>query len=287
MTHRLSILLTTAFLAAPAAADDAGYALGFGVSADNGGGIGVVGIVDVSFNEQASVFASYAATNADAIPEDIETRDWNVGGRYDFGPIGFEASGGQSGDPDDLDSTDLTLGVFHTSEHWSLSARYLERDIDLAVRPFLRNDAIAVEVPLEAEGWRVAARYRTDNRVSLGASLRQYDYNRDLSPLSGAFIVQRLSPTSLTLASALTDSTITVDVEFPMRGSRAFGLSYARDELAGNLGDVDSFGANLLMPAGDRGDLDIGFGLSNSDGVVEDDTTFYVSVLYLFYGLFD
>ncbi|MEL6198817.1 MAG: porin [Pseudomonadota bacterium] len=287
MTHRLSTLLATALLAAPAVADDAGYALGFGVSADSGGGLGAVGLVDISFNDRASLFASYAATNADAIPEDIETRDWNLGGRYDFGPIGFEASGGQSGDPDDLDSTDLTLGVFHTSKSWTLSARYLERDIDLVVRPFLRNDAIAVAVPLEAEGWRVAARYRTENRVSLGAALRQYDYDRDLSPLSGAFIVQRLSPTSLTLASALTDSTITLDVEFPMRGSRAFGLSYARDELAGNLGDVDSFGANLLMPAGDRGDLDIGFGLSNSDGVIEDDTTFYISVLYLFYGLFD
>lgn len=120
MTHRLCTLIVTALLMAPAVADDAGYALGFGVSADNGDGIGVVGLVDVSFNDQASVFASYAATNADAIPEDIETRDWNVGGRYDFGPIGIEASGGQSGDPDDLDSTDLTLGVFHTSESWSL-----------------------------------------------------------------------------------------------------------------------------------------------------------------------
>ncbi|MEO0615120.1 MAG: porin [Pseudomonadota bacterium] len=287
MTHRFSTLLAAALLVAPASADDAGYALGFGASADSGDGIGAVGLVDISFNDQASVFASYAVTNADAIPDDIETRDWSLGGRFDFGPIGFEASGGQSGDPDDFDSTDLMFGVFHTGESWTLSARYLERDIDLVVRPILRDDAIPVEVPLEAEGWRVAARYRTDNRVSLGASLRQYDYDRDLSPLGGAFIVQRLSPTTLTLASALTDSSITVDVEFPLRGSRAFGLSYARDELAGNLGDVDSFGANLLMPAGDRGDLDIGFGLSNSDGVVEDDTTFYVSVLYLFYGLFD
>lgn len=274
-------------VAAGAVADEQGYALGVGVSADSGDGLSATVIGDFAFNDRASVSASYASTQADALPEDITTRDWFVGARYDFGPIGFEASGGQSGDPDDFDSTDLTVGVFHSGEHWSLSARYLERDIDLVVRPFLRNDAITVDVPLQAEGWRLAARYRTGEGVSLAASLREYDYDRDLSPLSGDFIVRRLSPTTLTLSSALTDRTIGLSAEFPIGGSRALGFGYTRDTLAGGLGEVDSLAANLLLPAGSRGDIDIGLGMARGDDVFGDDDTFFLSVLYLFYGVLD
>ena len=276
-----------ALLVAPAVADEQSYALGLGLSADSGDGFAATVIGDFAFNEHASVSASYAATQANALPEDITTRDWFVGARYDFGPVGFEASGGQSGDPDDFDSTDLTIGVFHAGEHWNLSARYLERDIDLVVRPFLRDDALEVEVPLEAQGWRLAARYRTDEDVSLGASLRKYDYDRDLSPLSGDFIVRRLSPTTLTLSSALTDRTIGINAEFPIGGSRALGFGYTRDTLAGGLGEVDSLSTNLLLPAGRRGDLDIGFGLSRGDDLIGDDNTYFLSVLYLFYGIID
>lgn len=283
---RLAAGIALALGAAAAVADEQSYALGVGVSADNGDGFSATVIGDLAFNDRASVSASYASTTADALPEDITTRDWSVGARYDFGPLGLEASGGQSGDPDDFDSADLTVGVFHAGEHWNLSARYLERDIDLVVRPFLRNEAIRAEVPLKAEGWRVAARYRSEAGVSVGASLREYDYDRDLSPLSGNFIVRRLSPTTLTLSSALTDRTVGVDVEFPIGGSRALGLGYTRDTLAGGLGEVDSVSANLLLPIGSRGDLDIGLGLSRGDDLFADDTVF-VSVLYLFYGILD
>lgn len=283
---RIAAGFAVALGAAAAAADEQSYALGLGVSADNGDGFSATTIADFAFNERASVSASYASTTADALPEDITTRDWFVGARYDFGPLGVEASGGQSGDPDDFDSTDLTVGVFHAGEHWNLSARYLERDVDLVVRPFLRNDAIEVEVPLKAEGWRLAARYRSEDGLSVGASLREYDYDRDLSPLSGNVIVRRLSPTTLTLSSALTDRTVGIDAEFPIGGSRALGFGYTRDTLAGGLGEVDSVTANLLLPVGSRGDLDIGVGLSRGDDLFADDTVF-VSVLYLFYGILD
>lgn len=267
--------------------DSASYVLGAGVSADNGDGRSIALLGEFAFNSRASLFASFATTDADATPEDVTTRDWSVGGRYDFGPVGFEFSGGQSGDPDDFDSEDQMLGLFHNGEHWRLSARYLRRDIDLIVRPFLRRDAVAVSVPLEADGWRVAARYRSDSRFSWGASYRRYDYDRNLSPLSGQFIVLRLSPTTLTLASALIDDAASVDVEFPLGNGRALGFNYARDTLAGGLGDVDSVGANLLLPVGQRGDLDIGVGVSRGDGLVGDDSTAFLSLTYLFYDLLD
>ena len=123
--------------------------------------------------------------------------------------------------------------------------------------------------------------------VSVGASLREYDYDRDLSPLSGDFIVRRLSPTTLTLSSALTDRTVGINADFPIGGSRELGFGYTRDTLAGGLGDVDSLAVNLLLPAGRRGDLDLGLGISRGDDVFGDEDTFFVSVLYLFYGVLD
>lgn len=281
------LLIAALSACAAAGADDGGYAIGVGLAFDNADGIGASALIDYSFNDRASVSASYASTRASAAPDDITTRDWSVGARYDFGPLGFDIAGGQSGDPDDFDSNDLSAGIFHSGDHWQLSARYLQRDIDLVLRFALIQDAPEFSVPLEADGYRLSARFRADNGVSVGANTRSYDYDRDLSPLSGRFIVQRLSPTTLTLSSSLLERSDALDVEFPLSDGRAINFQYARDRLAGGLGDVDSVSAGYLTPAGSRGDLDLSVGISRGDGPFDDDDSVFFSVLYLFYGGFD
>ncbi|MEL7298197.1 MAG: porin [Pseudomonadota bacterium] len=290
---RISLLLPLGFALYLATADseaqsedNRGYALGVGISADNADGFTAIALADLSLSEAASVSASVGATRAAARPEDLRTREWSIGGRYDFGAVGIEARGGQSGDPDDFDAEDLMVGLFHQGEHWRVSLQYLERDIDLVLRTSRTQQSFEFNVPLQADGWRLSTSYRTESRWRWYGQYRQFDYDRDLSPLSNRFIVERLTPTTLTLATSLLDDSLSVGMEVPLGGSKALNVAFARDTLAGNLGSVDSASFGMLMPVGQRGDLDITIGISQGDDNFGDDSTFYLNVLYLFYGLF-
>ena len=283
---RLMKATTLLVLCVSAHAETRGYALGVGVSADNADGFTGNLLADVSFSDAASVSASLGTTRAAARPEDLRTREWSLGGRYDFGPLGIEVRGGQTGDPDDFDAEDRLIGIFHSGEHWRWYAHYLERDIDLVLRTALIRNTIEVSVPLEADGYRFGIGYTTDSKWRVSASYRQFDYDRDLSPLSGRFIVDRLTPTTLTLATSLLDDSTTLGIEMPLAKNRALSMNYAQDTLAGGLGSVDSLSVSFLTPVGERGDLDIALGASRGDDQFDDDTTVFLSVLYLFYGAF-
>lgn len=277
---------TTLLLAGVSQAGERGYVLGMGVSADNGDGFSANVLGDYSFSDAFSVSADFATVSADALPDDITTRDWSLGMRYDFGPLGVDMRGGQSGDPDDFDADDLQVGVFHSGKHWQWSARYLQRDIDLTFRTGLNGEPVEFSIPLQADGARVSLAYRTTSKWRWSATYRRFDYDRDLSPLSGRFITRRLSPTTLTLSSALVEDSADLAVEIPLSGSRAVSLQVSQDTLAGGLGDVDSASVGLLMPAGKRGDLEFALGASEArDG--PSGSSVFVSVLYLYYGGFD
>lgn len=280
------ISLVSLGLCSTALADDgSGYAIGIGVAADDGNGTTASLIGNLLVNDELSLFASYATTGADGDPDNIQTRDWEIGGSYDFGAIGIDVYGGQTGDPDDFDAADLSYGIFHTNERWNLSARYLTRDIDAILRTPGLDNVDAVTVPLEATGWRVAIGYRTNNKFRISASSRWYDYDRDLSVLGNRFVVLRLSPTSLTLATSLLDRSDSVGFEWPLTGQRAIELRASRDQLAGDLGRASTFSAGFITPVGQRGDLDISVGVSRGEAGIEGDTVF-LSLFYLFYGGF-
>lgn len=265
---------------------DAGYAIGLGVSADNNDGRAVTALLDLSLNDEASVTASLGTTRTDAVPQDLSTRDWSLGGRYDFGPIGFELSGGQSGDPDDFDADDLSVGLFHRGEHFSWSARYLTRDLNLVLRTVLTRDALRFDVPLDAHGYRLGAGYRTDSRWFWQASYRRYDYDRDLSALGGRFLLQRLSPTTLSLATSLLDESSSLGVDIPLAREASLNLTWTRDELAGGLGSADSLSVGWLQPIGTQSDLELSIGVSQPDDQFDSGSAVFFNVLYLYYGLF-
>lgn len=281
--NRITWLLLSSLLCTVAAADDPGYALGVGVAADNGDGFTGTIIGNLIVNDELLLSANFASTQADAFPEDIQTRDWELSAHYDFGAIGIEAFGGQSGDPDDFDAQDLSAGFFHYGDHWSWSARYLTRDIDLILSTPNVDRLDDISVPLEATGWRASLGYRTESGFRVSANARRFDYDRNLEILGSRVIVQRLSPTSLTLATSLLDQSMSVTVEWPLKDLRAINLSVSRDELAGNLGSADTYSAGFLTPIGQRGDLDIAVGVSQGTDGIEGDTIF-LSIFYMFYG---
>lgn len=285
MKVALFSLMSLSLCSAALSDDSSGYALGIGVAADDGNGTTASLIGNLLVNDELSVFASYATTRADGDPDNVQTRDWEIGGSYDFGPVGLDVYGGQSGDPDDFDAADLAYGIFHAGEHWNLSARYLTRDIDAVLRTPSLDRVDEVTVPLEATGWRVALSYRTKSKFRFSASSKWYDYDRDLTVLGNRFLVQRLSPTSLTLATSLLDRSDSVGFEWPLTGQRAIELRASRDELAGDLGRASTFSAGFITPVGQRGDLDISVGVSRGEAGIEGDTIF-LSLFYLFYGGF-
>ncbi|MEN7344334.1 MAG: porin [Pseudomonadota bacterium] len=273
-------------LAVDGQTDEPAYAIGAGFSIDNADGMTGLILADLSFNDAASLSATLGTTRAAAEPDDLATREWSLGARYDFGPIGVEARGGQTGDPDDFDADDLMVGIFHSGDQWRFFAQYLERDIDLSLRTTLTRDSFVVSVPLKADGVRVGASFRSKGNWRFSANHLRYDYDRDLSILGGRFIVSRLTPTTLTLATSLLEESTTVGMEIPQRGNRAVTLGASRDTLAGNLGSVDSITVGWLTPIGQRGDLDLSLGASRGDDLIGDETTVFFSALYLFYGLF-
>ncbi|MEM8547962.1 MAG: hypothetical protein AAGF46_07345 [Pseudomonadota bacterium] len=267
-------------------ADDSGYILGAGMTVDNGDGYGVTGLFDYIFNDATSVSLAVGAAEAAALPDDVTTRFWSVGFQHDFGGLGVDLRGGQSGDPSDFDSDDLDVGLFHQGEHWRLAAGWLRRDIDLTFRLTPTRMAREFSLPLKADGWRAAVSYRTESRWRWSVRARQFDYDRDPTLLGTGFVTQRLSPTTLTLTGTLLDSSYAASVEIPFKKSRALSLGVARDVLAGDLAEVETLTLGWLTPAGERGDLDMSLGISRADGNA-DETTVFVGILYLFYGGFD
>ncbi|MEL7311340.1 MAG: hypothetical protein AAFN07_07515 [Pseudomonadota bacterium] len=286
MKTSISYLALISLSATLFAQDDSGYAIGFGAAADNGNGTTFSVLGNYIVNDAVMLSASLATTRADGAPDSVQTRDWEVGGQYDFGPIGVEVYGGQSGDPDDFDSQDLSAGLYHFGDHWRWSVRYLERDIDLILRTPNLDRVDDISVPLAADGWRVGLGYKTEGGFRINASSRWYDYDRDLTLLGTRVIIQRLSPTSLTLATSLLDRSDSLRAEWKVGEQSAFNVSVTRDELAGDLGIADTLSVGFLTPAGATGDLDISVGVSEgSDGL--DGNTVFLSVFYLFYGGFN
>lgn len=281
MRHSLMMFCFSLVLALPAHSEDAAYALGIGISADNANGRALLALADYSFNENSAISLLVASTRSDGFPENVNTRAWSLGASHNFGALGIEASAGQSGDPDDFDAAEWSFGVFHKSARWRVSLRYDERDIDLVLRRLLVDSISEFTVPLQANGLRASARYRSESGVSVYANARRYDYDRDLTRLNGLEILRRLSPTTLTLSGSLIDSNFATGIEIPI-GERAIDVSYARDKLAGGLGEIDSLSVGFLTPVNQRSDFDVSLGVSRGDA--NTGSTVFISLLYLFYG---
>lgn len=283
-TATIGIVIALLAQAATASAQERLYALGVGISADDGDGLGISASGDIGFTDATSASLSLGVTRAGGDPEDIRSRFWQLGADHDFGPIGAFARIGQAGDPDDFDSDDAELGLYVSPGNWRFTGRYLRRDVDLVLRLINTDPVVTRTVETQADGLGLTAAYTADNRFRASIGLRRYDFDRDLTRLNQFEVLRRLSPTTLTLSGSLLDSSYTAGVEIPF-GQQALSLSVARDRLAAEQRDVDSVSIGWLTPVGDRSDLDVSVGVSDDDAP-GGDTVAYVSVLYLFYGLF-
>ncbi|MEM9172856.1 MAG: hypothetical protein AAGA84_09145 [Pseudomonadota bacterium] len=281
------IALIIAAFGVSVARAQSGYALGIGVSGDDAGSAALSVFGDYSFTDATSISASYSATNADGDPDDLTTRVWTLGVRHDFGPLGIDLRGGQSGDPDDFDSTDLRIALFRQTDHWTLNAHGSRRDIDLVFQGVNPRLPLTRKASLQGDGLGARIAFRTDSGWRLYAGAEVFDYDRDLDLLANAAIIRRLSPTTLSLSGSLLDQRWSIGIEAPLAKQRALSFDVYRDTQVANLGVVDSAAISWLTPLADRGDLDVSLGISQSDSLGDDQTAVFLSVLFLFYGGFD
>lgn len=282
---RTAILIAALSCAAGASADERLYAVSVGLSADNGDGLGVIASGDVGITERTSASLSLGLARVDGVPQSVRSRFWQVGADHDFGPLGVFARWGQSGDPDDFDSDDGEFGLYASPGNWRFTGRYLRRDVDLVVRLINADPVIDRTVGTTADGYGFSARYTSEKRFRFSLGFKRFDFDRDLTLLNRIAVLDRLSPTTLSLSGSLLDASYTAGVEIPFDDS-ALTLSLARDRLAAEQRDVDSLSVGWLTPAGERSDLEVSLGVSKDDAPGGDSNVVYVSVLYLFYGLF-
>ena len=260
------IAATTLAISATAHADRS-FVLGGGIGADDTGGLSVDALADVSLTDRTWLTLSAGTTDADTERDSIRTSAVQLGLTHRFGTLGIGIGGGTWGDAGRLESNDLNFDVFWQSDTWRFAIDYERRDIELTL-VFRPLDPVLppqeVTASLDGDGIGANVRYRTKSNTSFSLRARQFDYSRDISRLDSLELVRRISPTTLTLVGALRESQYTAAVDWE-EGSYRFGLEIARDRLIVGELDVTSVTGTVLAPIGRRMDLEVNFGVSNSD----------------------
>ncbi len=281
MKNRFFVLVTTLICSTlPTYANDT-YVVGLSAAVDSAEGVSVNALLDYGFSDRTSLTFNAGVTRADGDPVAIQTTLWDLALNYDFGPVGLKTAVGQWGDSDEYTSDSWSVGLFRTFGAWRISTDYLHHELDLTFRS-TQNSNTTSTVNARSEGTAATISYAVDSGRAFYLSAVRYDYNRNVTRLNQFRIARLLSPTSLTLSGSLLNHSLSAGGDWPI-GDNLLSLTVARDRTAVDRVDVDSVTLGWLTPIGDLTDLDISVGVSQ-DG---EDTQYFVSLLFLRYGVTD
>ncbi|MEO0996056.1 MAG: hypothetical protein AAFX58_00940 [Pseudomonadota bacterium] len=258
----MTLLVSVATL--PCRAD--GITIAGGAAADAEGSRSLSGLVDMGFGDINALTLIAGAARGDTVTDRIDTRSAALTWTQTYDAGGWYVSGGLWGDADRLESADYTLGVFASPGGWRFGLDYERREIDLtfSIAPLIGgNPPRQVTVGASASGYGASVRYEWPSRTRVRLSGRRFDYDRNLNQLARLDAVRRISPTTLTLAGALRDFTVTASAEFEA-GLSVFGIDVTRDRLAIGAIDVTGVTGRWLTPVGRRTDLELSVGYSDS-----------------------
>ncbi len=274
-------MLLAGVAALPCRAD--GITIAGGAAADAEGSLSLSGLVDIGLGNVNALTLIAGTARGDTVTDRIDTRSASLTWTQTYGAGGWYVSGGLWGDADRLESTDYTLGAFASPGGWRFGVDYERREIDLtfSVAALIDgNPPRLVTAGASASGYGGSVRYQWPSRTRVRLSGRRFDYDRNLNQLARLDSVRRISPTTLTLAGALRDFTVTASAEFEA-GLSVIGIDVTRDRLAIGAIDVTGVAGRWLTPVGRRADLELSLGYSDS----EDDAGAASFGLLLFYYL--
>ncbi|MEM1264147.1 MAG: hypothetical protein AAGH76_17240 [Pseudomonadota bacterium] len=280
MSLRSGIALAALLAAAHATATE--YVVGAGFGADDASGRSVAALLDVAVTETTFLTFTAAANEGDTLTDSIETQAYTVGVTQEFGIVTGRLSVGTWGDDDFVDSTDYRGGLSVAAGDFRFGVDAEHRDIDLT----LRVDGGAIlpgrefTFDLAADGIGATLRYRNEDGFSIGLRGMSWDYDRNIAGAGSIDRVRRINPSTLSIAGALRESSLTGSIEWPV-GEHLIGVELGRDTLEIGGLDVDSATVLWTLPAGKRTDLELSLGYSEADG---SDGAYFANVFVYFFG---
>lgn len=277
---RWSKALPLILLAGPAWALD-GYILGGGVEADSADGLAAAVFADIGVSEKTRLFAALGKSSVElGRGIDLETSYGDIGLDHWFDPVGIRMQVAYWGDNDFLDSIDWRGGLYWRNDKVTLSGDLEYRDFEFNI---FGNDAVpGRNVRFHAKGAGLSARFQLNDALSLNVMGIDYRYNVDLNRGGNRDIMDFLSVSRLSLINSLIDyragGGLGLDV-----GEQRWELDYRtwKAEVDGSI--THSATLNLITPLGQRGDIQFGLGVddSNTYGSI----TFFTVQLFFYGGI--
>ncbi|RZV37008.1 MAG: hypothetical protein EX272_06505 [Chromatiales bacterium] len=256
-----------------------GYIVGFGLEGDSADGLGAALIGDVAVGSKTWLTGAVARSAVD-FPDRPSVDSWYGDLEIDhlFDPVGVSLGVSYWGNSDTLDSRDWRGSVYWRGDRLMLAGEYEYRDFrfDLPATDFFPGRVFR----FDANGIGVTARIDLTEKVSLGLQGKDYDYGANLRLDRNRGLLQLLAFSRLSLINSLVDYRVGASLGVDT------GKRYWRFETAMWKGEADggttrSATLRLTTPMGDRGDIEFGLGVDNSDlyGSVT-----ILSVFLYFYG---
>ena len=256
-----------------------GYIVGAGLEGDTADGLGAAVIGDFAVGENTWLTGAVARSAVD-VPDRPSVESWYGDLEIDhlFDPVGVSLGVSYWGNSDTHDSRDLRGSVYWRGERFMLSGDYEYRDFRFEIPA--TNFFPGREIRFDASGVGLTARVDLTEKVNLGIRGMDYDYDVNLQLDRNRGLLALLAFSRLSLINSLVD----------YRASASLGLDtgkrYWQFEAATSKGEVDnsttrSATLRLTTPIGDRGDIEFGLGVDESD--LYGSVTF-LSVFLFFYG---
>ena len=256
-----------------------GYVVGFGLEGDSADGLGATVIGDVAVGQNTWLTGAVARSAVD-LPDRPSVDSWYGDLEIDhlFDPVGVSLGVSYWGDNDTLDSRDWRGSVYWRGDRFLLAGEYEYRDLrfELPATNFFPGRVFR----FDANGIGLTARIDLTENVSLGLQGKDYDYGANLRLDRNRGLLQLLAFSRLSLINSLVDYRVGASLGVDT------GKRYWRFEAATWKGEADggttrSATLRLTTPIGDRGDVEFGLGVDNSD--IYGSVTF-LSVFLYFYG---
>ena len=246
-------------------ADGRPWAIGLGVQGDVEGSSSFVASFDIAATQSTWLRASGSLGQSPNTRGDIRASTVSAGIDQAIGPVGVTLDLQRWGDPDLVESDDLKASIYFRNDDFSIALLGERRDIDLTFSVTGQlGQTFSRTTNFDADGWgvRLSAKPAQDWRIY--ASGRKYDYSVNLSSLPRIELVDFLFSSTLTLANSLVDFETSVGVERSF-GQRALSLNFGRDRSAVDQTFLNSLDLGFLFPAGDRVDIELSLGVSDTD----------------------
>lgn len=212
---------------------------------------------------------------------DVTTRTLVAGLDQRLGPMGFTLGLESWGEPDEVESRDVTGSLYLRGDRYRLALKGERRDIDVTFTlTGPEGEQLRRTADLTADGFGASFSVALSERWRLSADGMGYDYSRDLSLLPRLQTFDFLASSVLTLSNSFIDSEWGVALDYQL-GEPAFSVQWRRDRSAVDLSELTSVSLGALFPVADRLDLEISLGVSDSD---ELDAALFGGVYLFFYG---